>query len=261
MHVSYIVNASALTPTMYMWPWLLNREAERQKDLQKKFPEVSNSEPSKTKTQHVSEKACDMCFSLFCLLYYQFAECHVAFLQHGRMDHLLWRHARSRSWINLANKALEAARRTQASSSCLRCWNHVPFLGIQTTFCQEATYPRYMLILFDAVVEKGQLHAIYTIPTMVLLAKDTLKNSQEKENAPIQKQKVGPCDQVFWVFCILSATQSRNHVKQCSQFCIPGGGTSICSVEIILFRGSRARLRILWMHSNASNIEWYKLYK
>ena len=154
MHVSYIVNASALTPTMYMWPWLLNREAERQKDLQKKFPEVSNSEPSKTKTQHVSEKACDMCFSLFCLLYYQFAECHVAFLQHGRMDHLLWRHARSRSWINLANKALEAARRTQASSSCLRCWNHVPFLGIQTTFWQEATYPRYMLILFDAGMEK-----------------------------------------------------------------------------------------------------------
>ena len=96
---------------MYIWPWLLNREAERQKDLQKKFPEVSNSEPSKTKTQQVSEKACDMCFSLFCLLYYQFAKCHVAFLQHGRMDHLLWRHARSRSWINLANKALEAARR------------------------------------------------------------------------------------------------------------------------------------------------------
>ena len=63
----------------------MNREAERQKDLQKKFPEVSNSEPSKTKTQHVSEKACDMCFSLVCLLYYQFAECHVAFLQHGRI--------------------------------------------------------------------------------------------------------------------------------------------------------------------------------
>ena len=165
MHVSYIVNASALTPTMYIWPWLLNREAERQKDLQKKFPEVSNSEPSKTKTQQVSEKACDMCFSLFCLLYYQFAKCPVAFLQHGRMDHLLWRHARSRSWINLANKALEAARRTQASSSCLRCWNHVPFLGIQTTFCQEATYPRYMLILFNAGMEKGQLHAIYGIPT------------------------------------------------------------------------------------------------
>ena len=62
----------------------------------------------------------------------------------------------------------------------------------------------------------------------------------------------------FDVFCISSTTQSRNHVKQCSQFCIPGGGASICSVEIILFRGSRARLRILWiqwMHSNASNIE------
>ena len=41
---------------------------------------------------------------------------------------------------------------------------------------------------------------------MVLLAKDTLKTSQEKENAPIQKQKVGPCDQVF---CILSATQAE----------------------------------------------------
>ena len=70
MHVSYIVNAFALTPTMYIWPWLLNREAERQKDLQKKFPEVSNSEPSKTKTQQVSEKACDMCvfIVLFALL-------------------------------------------------------------------------------------------------------------------------------------------------------------------------------------------------
>ena len=127
-----------------------------------KYPIASHPRQrlSRCRRRHV---AC--VFHCFCLLYYQFAECHVAFLQHGRMDHLLWRHARSRSWINLANKALEAARRTQASSSCLRCWNRVPFLGIQTTFWQEATYPRYMLILFDAVMEKGQLHAIYGIPT------------------------------------------------------------------------------------------------
>ena len=101
-----------------------------------------------------------------------------------------------------ANKQLEAARRTEASSSCLRCLNHISFLGIQTTFCQARG--NISVIHVDTVQNAGrqwkirQLHAIHRIPT-VLLAKDALKNSQEKENAPIPKQKVGPCDQLFCV--------------------------------------------------------------
>ena len=176
------------------------REAERQKDLHKKLPEASNSEPPKTKTQQVSEKAYDMCFLLYCLLFLVFRmSCSIL----GT-----WPYGSSLMKACKKQKLEKASKQSIGSSKKDSSIFKLPEMLKSYFVFGHSDYllsrSNISVIHVDTVQNAGrqwkirQLHAIHRIPT-VLLAKDALKNSQEKENAPIPKQKVGPCDQLFCV--------------------------------------------------------------